>query len=172
MCSLPSLVFFAPVAGVGPWMIRPRRDRAPGWGHRLGRDRLYGPRRDRVKVERPTLVRDPQGPLYALFHQHMGRPHIGPHLIEVPVVRHRPITAQASSGFDAQALVEIAARRTGAMQIGGLGRRNGEAPIVARQIARQELIRRRQRGNVREPQLLDHPILKGFKEPLHPGGIT
>jgi hypothetical protein len=54
------------------------------------------------------------------------------------------------------------------MQIRSLRRLNGEAAIVDRQIARQELIRRIQRGDVREPHLLDHPILKGFKEPLHP----
>ena len=53
------------------------------------------------------------------------------------------------------------------MQIGGLGWLNGEALIVDRPIALQELICRLQRGNVREPHLLDHPILKGLKEPLH-----
>ena len=75
-------------------MIRPRRDRATGWVNRLGLSRLHGPRRDRVNVERPTLVGDPQGPIDALFHQHSGRPDIGPHLVEVPVVRHRPVTTQ------------------------------------------------------------------------------
>ena len=54
-------------------------------------------------------------------------------------------------------------------------RLNGEALIVDRQIARQELIRRVQRRDVGEPHLLGHPILKGFKEPLHPplglGGV-
>ena len=54
------------------------------------------------------------------------------------------------------------------MQIGDLGGLHGEALIVDRQIALQKLIRRLQRGDVREPHLLDHPILKGLKEPLHP----
>ncbi len=40
------------------------------------------------------------------------------------------------------------------MQIGDLGWLNGEPPVVDRQIAIQELIRRVQRGDVREPHLL------------------
>jgi hypothetical protein len=51
------------------------------------------------------------------------------------------------------------------MQIGDLGWLNGEALIADLQIALQKLIRRVQRGDVREPHLLDHPILKGLKAP-------
>ena len=51
------------------------------------------------------------------------------------------------------------------MQIGDLGWLNGEALIADRQIALQKLICRVQRGDVREPHLLDHPILKGLKAP-------
>jgi hypothetical protein len=40
------------------------------------------------------------------------------------------------------------------MQIGNLGWMNGEPPVVDRQIAIQELIRRVQLGDVREPHLL------------------
>ena len=117
-----------------PRMVRPRRDRAPWSVNLLGLSHLHGPRRDRMKVERPALVRDPHRPIHALFHQHVGRPDIGPHLIELPVMRHRPVRAQAPCGLDAQDTVQIPARRTGPMQIGGLGRLNGEAPIVDRQI--------------------------------------
>ena len=85
-----------------------------------------------MKAKRPTLVRDPQGPIHALFHQHVGRPDIGPHLVEVPVVGHRPIPAQAPWGLDAQAPVQIAARGTGPMEIGRLRRQDGEAPVVDR----------------------------------------
>ena len=53
------------------------------------------------------------------------------------------------------------------MQIGGPGWLNGEVPIVDRPIALQKLICRVQRRDVREPHLLDHPILKSFNEPLH-----
>ena len=107
------------------------------------------------------MVRHPHRPIHPFFDHDVGRPDIGPHLIEVPVVGHRPVTAQAPGRLEAQDAVQLAARRTGAMQIGGLRWLNGEAPIVDRQIALQELIRRVQRGDVREPQLLDHPILKG-----------
>ncbi len=89
-------------------------------------------------------------------------------LIEAPLVRDGEILAQAAGCLDAQAPVQLAARGTGAMQIGGLGWLNGKALIVDRQIARQKLIRRLERGDVCEPHLLDHPILKGLKEPLHP----
>ncbi|MBI4000639.1 MAG: hypothetical protein HY348_02510 [Nitrospira defluvii] len=79
----------------------------------------------------------------------MGRPNSGPHLIAVPVVGHRPVTAQALGRLEAQDTVQIPARRLRPMQIGERGWLNGEAPIVDRQIAIQELIRRVQRGDVR-----------------------
>jgi hypothetical protein len=64
--------------------------------------------------------------------------------------------------------VQLPVRGTGAMQIRGLCWRHRNAQVVERQIAIQELIRRVERGDVREPHLLDPPILKGVKEPLHP----
>ena len=66
-----------------------------------------------MKAEYPALGRDPHRPVHVLFHQHVGRPDIGLHLIEVPVVGHRPVTAQTPCGLDAQAPVQVAARRTG-----------------------------------------------------------
>jgi hypothetical protein len=51
--------------------------------------------------------------------------------------------AQASGRLEAQDAVQLLVCRTGVMQIRSLRRLNGEAPIVDRQIARQELIRRR-----------------------------
>jgi hypothetical protein len=103
------------------------------------------------------------------------RPDITPHLIELPVMGSRPVTAQASGRLKAQDAVQLLVCRTGVMLIRSLRRLNGKAPIVDRQIARQELIRRIQRGDIREPHLLDHPILNGVKEPLHPslglGGV-
>ena len=57
---------------LAPRMVRPQRDRAPGLIHRLGLSRLHGPRGNRMKVERPALVRDPHCPVPMLFPQHTG----------------------------------------------------------------------------------------------------
>jgi hypothetical protein len=57
-----------------PRMVRSRRDRVPGWADRCDRRDLYGPRRDGVKAERPTLVRASHHPVHVLFHQHVGGP--------------------------------------------------------------------------------------------------
>ena len=75
--------------------------------------------------------------------------------------------AQTAGRLEAQDAVQLSVGRTGTMQIRGLRGPYRKTPVVDRQIAFQELIRRLQRGNVREPHLLDHPILKGIKEPLH-----
>ena len=107
-----------------------------------------------MKVERATVVGHPHRPIHPFLHLHMGRPDVGLYLIEVPVVRHRPVTAQTSGRLKAQDAVQLPVRRTGAMQIGDLGWLNGEALVADRQIAVQELIRRIQRGDVLEPHLL------------------
>jgi hypothetical protein len=61
------------------------------------------------------------------------------------------------------------------MEIGRLRRRDGKVPVVDRQIVLQKLIRRLQRRNLCQPQLLDQSILDGLREPLHPtlrlGGV-
>ena len=121
-----------------------------------------------MKVERSTVVGHPHRPIHPFLHLHMGRQDIGLDLIAVPVVRHRPVTAQAPCGLDAQAPVQLAARRTGPMQISGLGRRDREAPVVDRQRAVQKPIRRLQGGDPGQPQLLDPSILDGLEELLHP----
>ena len=113
-------------------MIQPRRDRAPWWVNLLGLNRLHGPSRDGVIDQRPALVRHPHRPIHPFLHLHMGRPDVGLYLIEVPVVRHRPVTAQAPCGLEAQAPVQLAARRTGPMPSSGLGRLDREAPVVDR----------------------------------------
>ena len=74
-------------------MIRPRRDRAPGWVDRCDRRDLHGPRRDRVKAERPTLVRDSHGPIHVRFHQHVGGPDRLVNLIESTLIRNREVLA-------------------------------------------------------------------------------
>lgn len=100
-------------------------------------------RADRLIRERPTVVGHPHRPIHSVFYDDMGRPDIAPHLIELPMVGHRPVTAQASGRLEAQDAVQLLVCRTGVMQIRSLRRLNGEAPIVDRQIARQELVRRR-----------------------------
>ena len=76
---------------LAPRILRRRLDRTDlgGFQGHLG---AYGPRRDHVRGERPVLVRDPHGPIHALFDQHMGATDIGLRLIALPVVRDRPIT--------------------------------------------------------------------------------
>ena len=102
-----------------------------------------------MKVKRATVVDHLHRPIHPFRHLHMGRPDVDLYLIEVPVVRHRPVTAQTSGRLKAQDVVQLPVRWTGMMQIGDLGLLNGEPPVVDRQIAIQELIRRVQRGDVR-----------------------
>ena len=147
---------------LAPWMIRPRRDRAPRSMNLLGLNRLHGPSRDLMKVKRATVVGHLHRPIHPFLHLHLGRPDVGLNLIEVPVVRHRPVRAQTSGRLKAQDAVQISVRRTGAMQIGDLGLLNGEPPVVDRQIVIQELIRRVQRGDVRETHLLSVCGVRGM----------
>ena len=86
--------------------------------HACRRDQPQRARDDPLIRKRSTVVGHPHRPI----HLHMGRPDMGRHLIEVPVVRHRPVTAQAPCGLAAQAPVPLAARRTGPVQISGLRR--------------------------------------------------
>ncbi len=170
MCSPPSPVACSPFRpqAFAPRMVRPRRDRAPRAGNRCDCRGLHGPRRDRVNVERPTLVRDPHRPIHALFHQHMGGPDRLVNLIESPLVRDGEVLAQASWSSSGTGCGPAPCARDGAMQISGLCWRHRNAPVVDRQIALQEPIRLLQGRDPRQPQLLDPPILKGPKEPLHP----
>ena len=147
-------------------MLRRRRDRTAGrYGFR-GRLGAYGPRRDHVRGERPVLVREPPGPIHALFAQHMGGPDMGLHLIALPVVRDRPLTPSDPFRVETQHPVTRPAGWTGPMQIGRLRDRN--ARVVAREIVLQALIRRRQGCAPRPPPLFDHPILEGVDPALHP----
>ena len=75
-------------------MIRLRRDRTLGW---VRRD-LHGPSRDRVKAERPALVRDAHGPIHVLFQQHMGGPDRRMNLIESSLMRYVGITEGEGDG--------------------------------------------------------------------------
>jgi hypothetical protein len=142
-----------------PRMRRGRLDWTPRDLDLGGRSHSLGTSENGVIAQWAAVVRDPHRPLHPFFDHDVGRPDIGPHLIAVSVVGPRPGTTHAPCGCEAQAPVEIAARRTGAMQIGGPGWLNGEAPMVDRQIALQKRIGRVRRRDIREPQLLEHPIL-------------
>ena len=63
-----------------------------------------------------AVVRDPHRPIHPLFDHDVGRSDIGSHLIELPVVRHRPVTAQAPGRLDAEDTVQIPARPLRSMQ--------------------------------------------------------
>ncbi len=67
---------------------------APGvlgpWGRHHAR-RTSG---DGLIVERPALVGDPHRPVHPFFHLHVRGPDRVVDLIEVPVVRHRPVPPQ------------------------------------------------------------------------------
>ena len=65
------------------------------WVDRCDRCGLHGPNRDHVKAKRPTLVRDPHGPIHALFHQPMRGPDRIADLIEPPLMRDGEVVAQA-----------------------------------------------------------------------------
>jgi hypothetical protein len=121
-------------------MIRPRRDRAP---RDLGLGRLshsLGTSGDGAIVQWSAVVRDPPRPIDPFFHLHLGRPDVVADLIELPMVGYGPIAVQ-----DAR------------------DRADGD-----RQIVLQKLIRRLQRRDLCQPQLLDQSIPDGLKEPLHP----
>ncbi|TKB33631.1 MAG: hypothetical protein E8D51_05240 [Nitrospira sp.] len=89
-----------------------------------------------MKSERPALVRDPHRPIDPFFHQYMRGSDRVVNLIEAPLVRDGEILAQAAGCLEAQAPVQIAARKARTVQIGGLDRLDREASIVDRQILR------------------------------------
>ena len=109
-----------------PRMRRGRFERTPrdlGLGRR---SHALGTSGDGVIVQWPAIVGHPHRSIHPFFDEDVGRPDIGPHLIELPVVGHRPVTAQTSGRFNAQAPIQLASRRTGPMQIRGLCRLNRE----------------------------------------------
>lgn len=70
------------------WLDRTLRDVGLGkLSHSLGTSG------DGVRVQWSAVVRDPYRPIHPLFDQDVGRSDMGAHLIELPVVRHRPVTA-------------------------------------------------------------------------------
>jgi len=73
-------------------MIRFRLDDSPHHQAGLLRRRdLDGPRHDRMVVQRPPLMGEDPRAIEAVFHEHVGRLDRGLDLVQLPVVRHRPI---------------------------------------------------------------------------------
>ena len=62
-----------------------------------------------MKGERPTLVRDPHGPIHALFHQHMRGPDRLVNL--VPLIRNREVLAEAPYRLEAEYAVPLCQER-------------------------------------------------------------
>jgi len=99
---------------------RDRALRARDLGRRRHAQRTRG---DRLIRERPpAFVGHPHRPIHSVFDDDVGRPDSAPHLIELPVVDHRPVTAQAPGRLDAREPGQIPARWLRPMQIGGLDR--------------------------------------------------
>jgi hypothetical protein len=84
-------------------------------------------------------------------------------LIKSPLIRNRDVFAQAPSRLEAEHTGQLPVCRTGAMQLRGLRRLNGEAPIVERQLRLQKPICGLQRRDLCQPQILDQSILDGLK---------
>lgn len=77
-----------------PRVVWFRRDRAVGAGRGLGLRPRQRSRRDCVKGERPSLVREPHRPIEPLFHQEVGSPNRVANLIELPVMHDGEILPQ------------------------------------------------------------------------------
>ncbi len=118
--------------GMLPWR-RDRPLRVVGlWGSRSAR-RTRG---DGLIVERPALGGDPHHPIHPFFHLHVRGPDRVVDLIEVPVVRHRPVPPQNPCRLETQAAGQFVCGRPGPMQIGRLRGRDREPLVVSRQIRR------------------------------------
>ena len=59
---------------------------------------MIRPRRDRMKAERPALVRDAHRPIHVLFQQHTGGSDRRMNLIESSLMRHVGITEWGGDG--------------------------------------------------------------------------
>jgi hypothetical protein len=122
-------------------MVRFGPNRAVGAGQRLGLCPRHRPRRDRVKVERPSVVREPHCPVEPLFYQDVGGPDGVANLIELPFMHNREVLPHAPGDFETQTPLQLSNRGRRSMQIGGLRRGHGKAPVVDRQIVLQETVR-------------------------------
>ena len=75
-------------------MIPRQLDQVPWLVDRDNLRRLQGASCNDVRVERPTLVYEQHRPIQPLFDHDVGGVNFDVYLVELPVVRHRPITAQ------------------------------------------------------------------------------
>ena len=117
-----------------------------------------GPRRDGMVAERSTVVGELDRPIQPLFHHDLHGPDIPLELIQVSVMRDRPVAPHDPSRLQAQDPVELAGR--------GLGRCRSAASAggrvnvgCTRQPGLQEPIRRLDRRNGRQAQVFDEAIL-------------
>ena len=76
-----------------PRMIPRRLDGAVRERDRGGSRHVHRTRGDGLVGERLALMGDAQRSVHPFFHQHLRSPDVGLDLIELPVVRPRPLTA-------------------------------------------------------------------------------
>lgn len=95
-----------------------------------------------MKVERPSLMREPHYPAEPLFHQDVPSPNRVVNLIELPRMRDGEVLPQTAGGLEAQTSGQVSDRWLGPMQIGRLGGRHHKAPVIVRQILLQEAVGR------------------------------
>lgn len=100
-------------------MIGFRRDRAveagPGCGLRY-RDR---PRRDGMKAERSSVMREPDRPIQPLFDLYVCGPNCVVNLIELPLMHNGEVLPQAPGGLETQAPIQLVGWWYRSMQVGG-----------------------------------------------------
>ena len=85
-----------------------------------------------------------------------------PVVVQGEVLRHRPRLAPG------QDLVQIVCRGQCPMQILGIRRFPGKSSIIGGDEARQPCVRRLDRGNPRQPQILHQPVLQRAERAFHP----
>ena len=76
-----------------PRMIPRGRDWVPNGADRAHSGRLHGPSGNDLIVERPTAVGAVPRSIQPRLHHDVGCANRGVHLVELPVVRHGPVTA-------------------------------------------------------------------------------
>ena len=107
-------------------------------------------------------------PIQVFFHHHMRGAEMILHLIELSFMRNGEILPQTPGGLEAETPYQNLGCWPWPMQIGGLRRDHSKAPVVAREILLQKVIRRLHGCHPGQAHLFDQPILQRLKQPFHP----
>ena len=106
-------------------------------------------------------------PSISLLDHDLLRPDSVLYLIELPLILDRVVILEGPFYLDAEDGIELDAFDR-AVEVLFLLRCHTEAPVVDRQIGREEPICLRYRAHTLKPHLLDHPVLEGLEQPLDP----